>query len=227
MDSTFLQTFSVSIQLAISTTLILLFIGVPLSYYLTYSKSKWSILLHALVSLPLVLPPTVLGFYLLIAFSPQQGLGKVLFETFGIQLAFSFTGILIGSILFNLPFMVNSLFAGFTALPESLREAAYTLGKTRLQTLLYVLLPNCKPALITGACMTFVHTIGEFGVVLMIGGNIPGKTRVASLAVYDEVQALNFSSAHQYALYLLVFSFLTLLIIYLVNRKNPYGRRFD
>jgi molybdate transport system permease protein len=176
--------------------------------------------------MPLVLPPSVLGFYLLLAFSQNYWFGSFLNHYFKIQLAFTFLGILIGSIIFNLPFMVNSIQTGFSNLPVSLKDASYTLGKSRLTTLLRVLLPNMKPALLTGVCLTFAHTIGEFGVVLMIGGSIPGKTRVASLAVYDEVQALNFGMANKYAMFLFIFSFIILLFIYSVNRDYLKWKRF-
>jgi molybdate transport system permease protein len=145
--------------------------------------------------------------------------GRFLQTHFHIQLAFTFWGILIGSLIFNLPFMVNSIQSGLSNLPVSLRDASYTLGKSRTTTIFKVLLPNIKPAIITGICLTFIHTIGEFGVILMIGGNIPGKTRVASLAVYDEVQALHFDKASQYASFLFIFSFIILIVIYTVNRE--------
>ena len=219
MNDSFLQTFWISIKLASFTTLILFLVGVPIAYFLTYSKFRLKIILQALVSMPLVLPPTVLGFYLLLAFSPNYWLGNFLNQYLDIQLAFSFLGILIGSIIFNLPFMVNSIQNGFSNLPISLKDASYTLGKSRLTTVFKVLLPNIKPALLTGVCLTFAHTIGEFGVILMIGGNIPGKTRVASLAVYDEVQALNFDAANKYAFFLFLFSFVILIFIYSVNRE--------
>ncbi len=219
MDAIFLQTIWISVKLATLTTIILFFVCIPLAYFLTYSKFRLKIILQALVSMPLVLPPSVLGFYLLLAFSPNYGFGKFLSQNFDIQLAFTFTGILIGSLIFNLPFMVNSIQAGLSNLPESLKDASYTLGKSSYTTLRRVLLPNIKPALITGICLTFAHTIGEFGVILMIGGNIPGKTRVASIAVYDEVQALNFDTAHQYAIFLFMFSFVILLFIYSINKE--------
>ena len=226
MDDLFLQTFWISIKLATFTTLLLFIIGIPLAYFLTYSRFKLKIVLQALVSMPLVLPPSVLGFYLLLAFSPKTGLGHFFDHYLNIRLAFSFAGILIGSIIFNLPFMVNSLQSGFSNLPLSLKDASYTLGKSRITTIFKVLLPNIKPAMLTGICLTFAHTIGEFGVILMIGGNIPGQTRVAALAVYDEVQALNFDLANTYALFLCLFSFAILLVIYGVNRKFIPWQKF-
>jgi len=218
MNDAFFQTFWLSIKLAGLTTIILFIMGVPLAYFLTYSRFRLKIILQALISMPLVLPPTVLGFYLLFAFSPNFWFGRFLDETFDVRLAFTFTGILIGSIIFNMPFMINSMQSGFSNLPSNLKEASYTLGKSRISTLFHVLLPNIKPALITGSCLTFAHTIGEFGVILMIGGNIPGKTKVASLAVYDQVQSLNFAEAHKYSLFLMLFSLIILLIIYSINK---------
>ena len=225
MDAEFFQPLGLSIKLAGCTTIILFIIGIPVSYFLTYSRFRFKVVLQTLLNMPLVLPPSVLGFYLLLAFSPNYWLGKFLLQWLDVQLPFSFAGILVASIIFNLPFMVNSMQSGFANLPDSLRDASYTLGKSSFTTLTKVLLPNIKPALITGICLTFAHTIGEFGVILMIGGNIPGKTRVASLAVYDEVQALNFEKAHQYALFLFLFSFIILFIIYSINKEYLKWRR--
>jgi molybdate transport system permease protein len=219
MDDLFFQTFEISIKLALLTTVILFAIGVPTAYFLTYSKFRIKIVLQALVSMPLVLPPSVLGFYLLLAFSPNYWFGDFFARFFDIRLAFTFTGILVGSLIYNLPFMVNSIQTGFSNLPQSLKDASYTLGKSRITTLIKILIPNIKPAIITGICLTFAHTIGEFGVILMIGGNIPGKTRVASIAVYDEVQSLNFAMAHKYSLFLFLFSFLILVFIYGINKE--------
>jgi molybdate transport system permease protein len=219
MDELFFQTFEISIKLALLTTIILFIIGIPTAYFLNYSKFRMKVVLQALISMPLVLPPSVLGFYLLLAFSPNYWFGDYLARFLDIRLAFTFSGILVGSLIYNLPFMVNSLQTGFSNLPQSLKDASYTLGKTRTTTLLKVLIPNIKPAILTGICLTFAHTIGEFGVILMIGGNIPGKTRVASLAVYDEVQALNFSMAHKYSFFLFLFSFIILVLIYGINKE--------
>jgi molybdate transport system permease protein len=226
MNAEFLQTFWISIKLASFTTMILFIMGIPLAYFLTYSSWRLKIVFQALISMPLILPPSVLGFYLLLAFSPNYWLGNFFNTYFNVQLAFSFTGILIGSVIFNLPFMVNAIQNGFSNLPLSLKDASYTLGKSRSTTILKVLLPNIKPAMLTGICLTFAHTIGEFGVILMIGGNIPGKTRVASLAVYDEVQALNFDMANKYAFFLFIFSFVILLLIYGVNRQYLKWQKF-
>ena len=170
--------------------------------------------------MPLVLPPTVIGFYLLIAFSPKYFLGHFLESFFGVRVVFSFTGLVIGSVLFSLPFMVNPIKAGFQNFPLALMEASFCLGKSRKETLRRVILPNIKPALLTGIVMAFAHTIGEFGVVLMIGGNIPGETRLASIAIYNEVEALNYDTAGLYALILVFISFFILLIFYYLNRKT-------
>ena len=219
MDELFFSTFFLSIRLALFTTIILFVIGIPVAYFLSYSKLRINGLLQALISMPLVLPPSVLGFYLLLSFSPNYAFGSFLLKYFDLRLAFTFTGILVGSLIYNLPFMINSIQSGFSNLPASLKDASYTLGKSRFTTLIKVLLPNIKPALLTGICLTFAHTIGEFGVILMIGGNIPGQTRVASIAVYDEVQSLNFSAAHKYSLFLVLFSFIILVLIYSINKE--------
>lgn len=206
-----------SFQLALVTTICLLIIGTPLAYWLSESRSRIKPILEAMVSLPLVLPPTVIGFYLLLAFSPDSPLGHFLKAYLGLDLIFSFTGLVIGSIIYSLPFMVHPIQAGLSNLPKNLSEASYVLGKSRWTTLKSVLLPNIKPALFTGIVLSFAHTLGEFGVVLMIGGNIPGQTKVASIAIYDQVEAMNYGAAHQYALILLALSFVILLLVYVVN----------
>ena len=213
MPSEFLQTLLLTFKLAALTTLLLLLLGVPLAYGLAYARFRGRAVVEALVSLPLVLPPTVIGFYLLLAFSPASEVGRFLTETLGVRLSFTFGGILLGSLVYSLPFMVQPLQAGFRNLPASLREAAYTLGKSRLTTLWRVLLPNLRPALLSGAVLTFAHTVGEFGVVLMIGGNIPGQTRVASIAIYDAVESLDYARANRYALLLAALAFGALLLL--------------
>lgn len=216
------QTLALTLRLAALTTVLLLGIGTALAYWLTFSRSRLRPLVGALVGLPLVLPPTVLGFYLLLAFSPATGLGRFLIHTLGLRLNFTFTGILVGSMLYSLPFMVQPLQAGLERLPPSLAEAAATLGKSRLTTLWRVLLPNCKPALLSGLVLTFAHTIGEFGVVLMLGGNIPGQTRVASLAIYDAVESQHYAWANAYALLLLGLALVLLLgLAWLTHRLTP------
>jgi|SRR5579872_1097046 len=206
-----------SLQLAGITTLILLIVAIPLGYWLAYSRRRWRTAVEALVSLPMVLPPTVLGFYLLLAFSPTSGLGRFLDRYFDLRLVFTFPGLVVASLLYSLPFMVNPIIAGFSSLSPDLRAASRTLGKSDLTTLVRILLPNIRPSLITGTVLSFAHTIGEFGVVVMIGGSIPGQTRVASIAIYDEVQSIHYSLANLYAITLLCFSFGILLLVYLVN----------
>jgi molybdate transport system permease protein len=216
-----LQPLFLTFQLALVVTAVLLVIGIPLAYWIAYSRNRFKTLVETLVSMPLVLPPTVIGFYLLMAFSPNHALGRFLLSSFGLRIAFSFTGLVIGSVIFSLPFMVNPIKAGLQNFPYLLIEASYCLGKTQRETLLRVILPNIKPALLTGIVMAFAHTIGEFGVVLMIGGNIPGRTRLASIAIYNEVEALNDHTAGLYALALVSISFCILLVFYSINRKTP------
>ncbi|UCS92381.1 molybdate ABC transporter permease subunit [Echinicola marina] len=206
-----------TLQLALVTTLVLFVLAIPLSYWLSISKSKIKPIIEALVSMPLVLPPTVLGFYLLLAFSPHNTFGAWLDSWFGIRLVFSFTGLVVASCIYSLPFMVQPIQSGLASIPSSFTEAASLLGKSSLSTLFYVLLPNIKPSIITALVLTFAHTVGEFGVVLMIGGNIPGRTKVASIAVYDEVESLNYALANKYSLVLVILSFITLLTVYMIN----------
>lgn len=201
-------------KLSFWTTAILFVVGIPLARWLAGTRSRWRHPAQALVTMPMVLPPTVIGFYLLIAFSPRNAFGALLEDWTGIRLAFSFPGILLGSLVFSLPFMVNPLVSGFTSLPGSLMEASYVLGKSQWATLWRVQLPNMKPALLSAGALTFAHTVGEFGVVLMLGGKIPGETRVASIAVYDEVEKLNFGMAHTYSAILVLISFVCLLALY-------------
>ena len=213
------QPLFLTFKLATMTTLILLVIGVPLAYWLSFSRVRFKSVFEALVAMPLVLPPSVLGFYLLLAFSPQHAFGHFLETVFDVRLLFTFAGLVVGSVIFSLPFMVQPVQAGFEALPASLAEAAATLGKSRWQTFRRVLLPNIRPALLTGTVLAFAHTIGEFGVVLMIGGNIPGETQVASLAIYNEVESLHYGAAHFYALILFALSFTILLSVYTLNKR--------
>ena len=208
-----------SLRLAGITTMLLLCISIPLGYWLAYSRQRWKIGLEALVSLPMVLPPTVIGFYLLLAFSPAQGFGHFLDRYLNVRLVFTFPGLVVASLLYSLPFMVNPIIAGFRSLSPNLRAASRTLGKSDGTTLVRILLPNIRPSLITGMVLSFAHTIGEFGVVMMIGGSIPGQTRVASVAIYDEVQSIHYSLANRYAITLLAFSFLILLLVYFVNHR--------
>lgn len=220
MNPEFLQTLLLTFKLALSTTTILLLVGLPIASWLAYSRFRLKPLFEALVSMPMVLPPSVIGYYMLVLYSPRGAFGAFLDQVFNVRLAFSFEGVLIASVIFSLPFMVQPLQNGLQALPESMREASHTLGKSRLVTFFRVLLPNIKSSLITAVALTFAHSVGEFGVVLMVGGNMPGETRVASIAIYDEVQSLNFKTAHQYAFVLFVLSLVLLTTIYSVNRKN-------
>ncbi len=219
MENSFFQTMKLTFELAAVTTLILLLLGIPLGYFLSQTKSKIKPVIETLVSMPLVLPPSVLGFYLLLAFSPKNSFGSWLEETFDLRLVFSFEGLIIASVIFSLPFMVHPIQSGFSSLSKSLKEASFILGKSRLETLFYVLLPNIKPSLLTGIVISFAHTVGEFGVVLMIGGNIAGETKLASIAIYDEVEALNYDLANQYAFTLFIISFVILLFVYMINKK--------
>lgn len=209
--------FILTLKLALTTTVLLFVMGVPIAYWLAYSQSRGKVLAEALVALPIVLPPSVLGFYLLLAFSPQNAFGAWLDRYLDLRLVFTFPGLVIASLIYSLPFMVQPIQSGFQQLPRSLMEASYTLGKGRITTLFRVLLPNVKTAVITGCILAFAHTIGEFGVVLMVGGNIPGETRVVSIAIYDEVEAMNYGSAGVYSAILLAFSFLVLATVYLIN----------
>jgi molybdate transport system permease protein len=214
-----LQPLLLTFRLAAITTAILLVIGVPLAYWIAHTRIRLKPVVETLVSMPLVLPPSVLGFYLLLAFSPQNAFGQWLEQWFHIRLVFSFAGLVIGSVIFSLPFMVQPIQAGFQGLPTSLLEASRTLGKSDIATLFRILLPNIKPALLSGAVLSFAHTVGEFGVILMIGGNIPGVTKVASIAIYDEVESLNYAAANFYALVLFAVTFAILLTVYVVNKK--------
>jgi molybdate transport system permease protein len=220
MEHEFLITLWITFKLASLTTIILFIIGLPFSYLLAYSDFRLKPVIEAFVSMPLVLPPSVLGYYILVAYSPRYWFGDILDRIFNVRLAFSFEGILIASVIFSLPFMIQPLQNGLRVLPRQIREASYTLGKSKTVTFFHVLLPNIRPSIITALALTFAHTIGEFGMVLMVGGNMPGKTRVASVAIYDEVQSLNFHAANKYALVLFVVSFILLVFIYSINRKH-------
>ncbi|TLD96874.1 molybdate ABC transporter permease subunit [Helicobacter jaachi] len=215
----FIETMKLTFLVATLTTIILLPIGIVIGNYLAFSNNPLRPILEVLVWMPLVLPPSVLGFYLLIAFSPKNALGAFLLEHFHFKLVFSFEGLILASVIFSLPFMCNPIKSALSSLPSSLKEASFTLGKNRIYTLFFVLLPNIKPAILLGCVTSFAHTIGEFGVVMMIGGNLPGQTRVASIAIYDEVESLNYPLAHQYALTLFVICFVLLLAIFYLNKR--------
>lgn len=209
-----------SIKLAAITTLLLLIIGLPLAYWLSKGRSVFKIIVEALITMPLVLPPSVLGFYLLLAFSPQHGLGKWLHEHLNIQFVFSFQGLVLASVIYSLPFMIGPIKSALQLLPHSLAQASYTLGKTESQTFLHILLPNVKASVLTAMVMTFAHTLGEFGVVLMIGGNIAGVTRVASIAIFDSVENMDYAGANNYSLILFAITFVLVMTVFFINRRQ-------
>ena len=219
MDSLDLTPFILSFKLAAITTLILFIIAVPISWWLSQTRCKCKAFIEALVSLPIVLPPSVIGFYILFIFSYNSPIGAFFEETFGIRLVFNFTGLVIASCFYSFPFMVQPLQAGFEALNKNMLEASYMCGKSKLQTLIYIALPNIKPALLTAMIVTFAHTVGEFGVVLMVGGSIPGETKVASVAIYEAVEIMDYTQAHLYSVIMLVMSFSVLFGVYLFNQK--------
>ncbi len=216
----FMQTMATTANLALWTTMILLVIGLPAAYALAYNDFKGKSAVEALICMPMVLPPTVLGFYILLIYSPQNFLGASLERYFDLRLAFSFTGVLIASVICSMPFMLQPLQNGLALLPKNYREAAYTMGKSKITTFFRVLLPNIKGSIISAIAMTFAHCMGEFGIVLMVGGNMPGNTRVASIALYDEVQSLNYDVANQYAFIMFVISFIALTVIYSINKRR-------
>ncbi|QMU28213.1 molybdate ABC transporter permease subunit [Adhaeribacter radiodurans] len=209
-----------SLKLSFITTLILLFIGLPVAYWLSGSHSILKIILEAIITMPLVLPPSVLGFYLLLTFSPQNALGKWLQDTFALQLVFSFKGLVLASVIYSLPFMISPVKSAFDHLPKSMTEASYTMGKSRTETFFLILLPNIKASILTAAVLTFAHTLGEFGVVLMIGGNIPGITKVASIAIYDSVESMDYANANYYSLLLFTITFVIVVTVFVLNRKS-------
>jgi molybdate transport system permease protein len=212
-----------SMKLAVVTTLILVVAGVPLAYWLS-GKSRWyKVAAETFLTMPLVLPPSVLGFYLLLAFSPRNAFGQWLQETVGVQFVFSFGGLVIASIIYSAPFLIGPVRSALDHLPASLAEASYTMGKSPVTTFFSVLLPNIRTSVLTAAVLTFAHTLGEFGVVLMIGGNIPGVTRVASIAVYDAVEQQDFSKAAQYSWILFLVTFLIVAGVTIAGKKRQRG----
>lgn len=214
-----LQALWITLRLAVISTFILLLLGTPLAWWLARSRWRWRFLCEALVALPLVLPPTVLGFYLLLVFSAESATGRTL-SALGIgPLAFTFEGLLVGSVIYSLPFVVQPLQAAFEVIGRGPLEAAATLRAGPVDRFLTVAIPLARPGFITAAVLGFAHTLGEFGVVLMIGGNIPGETRVASIAIYDHVEVLDYASAHWLAGLLLLVSFLLLALVFAANRK--------
>ncbi len=215
-----LEPFIISFKLAFITTLILFFISLPLAWYLSQTKSKAKPFLEAITALPLVLPPSVLGFYILWALSYNSPIGAFFEEQFGIKLVFTFYGLVIASCFYSLPFMVQPLQSGFESLNKNMLEASYICGKSKFETLFKIALPNIKPSLITAIIVTFAHTVGEFGVVLMVGGSIPSETKVASVAIYEFVETLDYTNAHIYSAIMIIMSFLVLLSVYIFNQKQ-------
>ena len=216
-----------SFRLAATVSTILLALALPLAYWLAFSRWRGKFLLESVVALPLVLPPTVLGFYALMAMGPHGPLGKLSQALLGHTLAFTFTGLVIASMVYSLPFAVQPLIASFESLDRRLLDASAVLGAGRARTFVRVILPLCWPGVITAVVLSFAHTLGEFGVVLMVGGNLPGITRTVSIDIYDRVQALDYSGAHRMALVLLVISFAVLSVVYGLNRQvwSPWPRR--
>ena len=210
---------SVTFQLAILTALILLVVGLPIAYWLTFSRWRWKFLVESVVALPLVLPPTVLGFYILVAIGPHSPVGQLYSRLVGHPLPFTFEGLLVASILYSLPFAVQPFSAAFDQVDRRLLEASWTFGVSRLCTFFKFVVPLSTAGIMTGIVLSFAHTLGEFGVVLMVGGNIEGETRTVSIDIYDEVQSLNYAGAAKTALFLLVISYTVLLVVYAMNRK--------
>jgi len=208
-----------TLKLATLTALILLIIGLPLAYWLSFSRWRWKFLIESVVALPLVLPPTVLGFYILVAIGPHSPLGRFYMSLVGHPLPFTFEGLLFASILYSLPFAVQPFATAFEQIDRRLLEASWTLGVSRLKTFFKLMVPLAKAGVVTGFVLSFAHTLGEFGVVLMVGGNIEGETRTVSIDIYDEVQALNYAGAAKTALFLLAISYSVLLAVYAMNRR--------
>jgi molybdate transport system permease protein len=213
------QALWLSLRLSLWTTCILLAIGLPAAYWLAFSHRRWKFLVEAVVALPLVLPPTVLGFYILMAIGPRGPLGQLYGALTGGMLPFSFQGLLLASVLYSLPFAVQPFASGFVSVDRKLIEASWCLGISRRATFFRVIVPLSKPGILTGMILSFAHTLGEFGVVLMVGGNLPGITRTISISIYDDVQALHYQSALHTSLLLLAVSFLVLAVTYGSQRR--------
>ena len=210
---------ALTLKLATLTSLILLVIGLPLAYWLSFSRWRWKFLIESVVALPLVLPPTVLGFYILVAIGPHSPLGRFYTSLVGPPLPFTFEGLLFASMLYSLPFAVQPFATAFDQVERRLVEASWTLGVSRVKTFFKLIIPLSVAGVVTGLVLSFAHTLGEFGVVLMVGGNIEGETRTVSIDIYDEVQALNYAGAAKTALFLLAISYGVLLAVYAMNRK--------
>jgi molybdate transport system permease protein len=214
------QAFWLTIRLAFTVTLILLLVGLPLAYWIAFSRWRWKFIIEAVVALPIVLPPTVLGFYVLVALGQRGFIGRWWQGMTGHTLAFTFSGLVIGSVLYSLPFAVQPFAAALGSVDQRLLAASAVLGVSRFQTFWRVLMPLSVAGLVTGVALSFAHTMGEFGVVLMVGGNIPGITRTLSIDIYDQVQNLNYAAANSTALVLIVIAFLMLSLVYSLNRKS-------
>ncbi len=208
-----------SAQLALVTTAILIILGAPLAWWLSQTRSRWQPVVQAIVAMPIVLPPTVLGFYLLIVLGPNGAIGSWWVKLTGDTLTFSFTGLVIASCIYSLPFAVQPMQNAFESLSKRNLEAAWTLGASKLDAFFSVAVPLSIRGFVSAIVLAFAHTLGEFGVVLMVGGNIPGETRVVSIAIYDHVETLDYASAHQLSLALIVFAFVTLFSMFLINRR--------
>ncbi len=216
--------FILSFKLAGLTTIILFIISLPLAWYLSQTKSRIKPILEAITALPIVLPPSVLGFYILIVLSQNSPIGAFFDNYFGISLVFNFNALVIASCFYSMPFMVQPLQSGFESLNKNMLEASYISGKGKIETVLKVALPNIKPALLTAIIVTFAHTVGEFGVVLMVGGSIPDETKVASVAIYEMVEIMDYKSAHIYSAIMVIISFVVLLSVYIFNgRAKRFG----
>jgi molybdate transport system permease protein len=213
------QAIALSLRLAATVSAILLILGVPIAYWLTFSRWRWKFLVEAVVALPLVLPPTVLGFYVLVAIGNRSPLGRMWLSLFGEPLAFSFEALVIASILYSLPFAVQPVASSFALIDRSLLEASATLGASQWRTFFRIIAPLARNGIVTGLILSFAHTIGEFGVVLMVGGNLEGATRTVSIAIYDDVQAFELAAAHRTSLLLLAFSFAMLAAVYALLHK--------
>ena len=214
------EPFWLSLKLSFITTFILFFFCVGLAYFMSQKKFFGKAFLESIISLPLVLPPSVLGFYLLIFLSPYSAFGKFIEELFGVRLVFNFTGLVVASCIYSLPFMFGPIYAGLNSLKKSLFEASYSLGKSKLKTIFRVILPSIRSNLLTAIVVSFAHTMGEFGVVLMIGGSVAGESKVASIAIFEAVEMLDYTKAHIYALLMLTISFFVLFVVYLLNSKK-------
>jgi len=212
-----------SIQLALVTTVVLVLIGTPIAWWLSQTKLRWKPAVQAVVAMPIVLPPTVLGFYLLILLGPEGAIGSWWVQLTGSALTFSFTGLVVASCVYSLPFAVQPMQNAFEALPRQYLERAWTLGASRLDAFFSIAVPLSVRGFVSGIVLSFAHTLGEFGAVLMVGGNIPGETRVVSIAIYDHVESLNYAAAHRMSLLLIAFAFVVLAAMFAINRR--WGER--